>query len=409
MNHSPPSSAVLLLTPDEQEGQRIRQEFHPELDVLVATNPAQALLLCARQGENFAAVVNAADPASSLGQQLIELLRRQNQSLVQSVFWLTKNRVAPALRALLLGGVHSAAFAEATAAAPDQDACRGANWPHNADRVGPAAGPAPSGSPYALQTPVTKRLFDVVCAGGALLVLAPFLLLLAILIKLESPGPVFYYSYRVGAGYRVFKFWKLRSMRLDADQLLESMKDRNQYQTSAAAAATAAAVGDKPDAGLCADCACQGSQCRHQLVDAQGQLICEEQYRQQQQQAKAPAFIKIANDPRVTRLGKFLRNTSLDELPQLYNVLRGDMSLVGNRPLPVYEAEQLLTDAYAQRFIAPAGITGLWQVSRRGKGGSMSEEERKALDIEYARSYSLKKDFEIILRTIPALFQKENV
>ena len=85
------------------------------------------------------------------------------------------------------------------------------------------------------------------------------------------------------------------------------------------------------------------------------------------------------------------------------------MSLVGNRPLPLYEAEKLLTDEHSQRFIAPAGITGLWQVERRGKGGDMSEDERKALDNEYAREFSMKKDIEIILRTIPALFQKENV
>jgi lipopolysaccharide/colanic/teichoic acid biosynthesis glycosyltransferase len=119
--------------------------------------------------------------------------------------------------------------------------------------------------------------------------------------------------------------------------------------------------------------------------------------------------VKIANDPRITRIGRILRNTSIDELPQLWNVLRGDMSIVGNRPLPLYEAEKLMTDQHMGRFIAPAGITGLWQVMKRGKGGDMSEDERKALDNEYAQQYSLKKDLGIILRTIPALFQKENV
>jgi lipopolysaccharide/colanic/teichoic acid biosynthesis glycosyltransferase len=89
-------------------------------------------------------------------------------------------------------------------------------------------------------------------------------------------------------------------------------------------------------------------------------------------------------------------------------VLLGDMSVVGNRPLPLYEAEKITTDQFAARFIAPAGITGLWQVSKRGKG-DMSAEERKLLDVEYAKNYSLKKDIQIIWKTIPALFQKESV
>nr|WP_236049539.1 sugar transferase [Hymenobacter negativus] len=246
---------------------------------------------------------------------------------------------------------------------------------------------------------------DVLCAGAALVLLSPLFLVLAVLIKLESRGPVFYYSYRVGAGYRVFKFWKLRSMRSDADQMLNSVKNLNQYQTSGSSGNATLPVTSE----LCAICTAAGTGCQQQLVDQRGQLICEQQYRQLRKVTAAPAFLKIANDPRVTRIGRLLRNTSIDELPQLYNVLRGDMSLVGNRPLPLYEAEQLLTDAHSRRFIAPAGITGLWQVSRRGKGGDMSEEERKELDNEYARDYSMKKDIEIIFRTIPALFQKENV
>jgi lipopolysaccharide/colanic/teichoic acid biosynthesis glycosyltransferase len=119
-------------------------------------------------------------------------------------------------------------------------------------------------------------------------------------------------------------------------------------------------------------------------------------------------FIKFNNDPRVTRVGKFIRNKSIDELPQLFNVLKGDMSIVGNRPLPLYEAEKITTDKYSQRFFAPAGITGLWQVNKRGKG-KMSEEERIELDNDYARNFSFFRDIKIILKTIPALLQKENV
>ena len=120
------------------------------------------------------------------------------------------------------------------------------------------------------------------------------------------------------------------------------------------------------------------------------------------------AFFKVKNDPRVTKIGAFLRNTSLDELPQLFNVLIGDMSIVGNRPLPLYEAAVLTTDQWAERFMAPAGITGLWQVTKRGNA-EMSTEERILLDIDYARNHSLKGDFMIILKTPTALFQKSNV
>ena len=395
MNQTQPIT-VLLLTPDEQEGQRLKREFAPAIDVVVATNPAQALALGAGPLARFTAVLNAADPASSLGLRLMRVLKEE-QGLAQPILWLRDQPVAPALRALLLATPGSELFAAAT------DEERLLTRLHFLARAKPAA--VDVASPHAFRMPLVKRAVDVVCAGGALVVLSPLLLVLAALIKLESRGPVFYYSYRVGSGYKVFKFWKLRSMRSDADQMLDAMKGLNQYQAAAAADGTAAAA----PAGLCAACAASGAGCQQQLVNERGQLICEDQYRQQQKASGAPAFIKIANDPRVTRLGKFLRNTSIDELPQLYNVLRGDMSLVGNRPLPLYEAEKLLTDAHSRRFIAPAGITGLWQVSKRGKGGDMSEEERKALDVEYARSYSLKKDFEIILRTFPALFQKENV
>lgn len=250
--------------------------------------------------------------------------------------------------------------------------------------------------PYAM--PIGKRLFDIVFAGVCLLLLLPLFALVALLIKLESGGPVFYASPRVGTGYRVFRFWKFRSMRPDADKLLVSMKDLNQYQAPAAPTTLHQTGGH---------CAC-GGVCEGQLIDKKGQLVCEKQHRQQQKASGGAAFMKIVNDPRITRIGGFLRNTSIDELPQLFNVLRGDMSIIGNRPLPLYEAEKLTTDQFAARFLAPAGITGLWQVSKRGKGG-VSEDERKALDVEYAHNYSLIKDLTILVRTVPALFQQENV
>jgi len=119
-------------------------------------------------------------------------------------------------------------------------------------------------------------------------------------------------------------------------------------------------------------------------------------------------FFKIKDDPRITKFGQFLRNTSLDEIPQLFNVLRGDMSLVGNRPLPLYEAEKLTKDQIAWRFLAPAGITGLWQITKRGKD-NMSPDERIALDMEYAMKNSFWLDLRIMFKTIPALLQKEKV
>jgi lipopolysaccharide/colanic/teichoic acid biosynthesis glycosyltransferase len=246
-----------------------------------------------------------------------------------------------------------------------------------------------------------KRIFDVLFALVALICLSPLFLLVAILIKLESKGPVFYYSYRVGMGYRVFRFWKFRSMRPDADKLLSSMKGLNQYQSATEQEAPAISA-------LCEKCRIEGQSCQQQLIDSKGQVICESQYQLAKKMEADAAFVKIANDPRVTRIGKFIRNTSIDELPQLFNVLRGDMSIVGNRPLPLYEAEKITTDEFAARFMAPAGITGLWQVSKRGNK-NMSEEERKLLDVEYAKSYSLLKDLQIVLKTVPALFQKENV
>jgi lipopolysaccharide/colanic/teichoic acid biosynthesis glycosyltransferase len=210
------------------------------------------------------------------------------------------------------------------------------------------------------QTPLTKRVFDVVASGCALICLAPLFIIVAILIRLESKGAVIYKSKRVGAGYKIFDFFKFRSMKNGADQMISSIADMNQYSNES-----------------------------------------------NSKNGKA-AFVKFKNDPRITKLGSFLRRTSIDELPQLINVFIGDMSLVGNRPLPLYEAEQLTTNEWSTRFLGPAGLTGLWQISKRGKA-DMSETERKELDNYYAANYSILLDMKIILKTIPALIQKESV
>jgi len=247
-----------------------------------------------------------------------------------------------------------------------------------------------------------KRVFDVFFAGTALLVLSPLFLLIYLMIKIESKGPAFYYALRVGSGYRIFKFYKFRSMYVNADARLKDLKHLNQYNIDAASEKEPAAL----NTGLCDECKMY-NKCQYPLF-ADGIEWCEMDFRTEKKSTSNSAFFKIKNDPRITRIGNFIRNTSIDELPQLWNVIIGDMSIVGNRPLPLYEAEKLTTDKYVLRFSAPAGITGLWQVEKRGKG-EMSEEERLMLDNKYAQSHSLKYDLKLILRTIPALLQKESV
>ena len=256
------------------------------------------------------------------------------------------------------------------------------------------------------KTPWNKRFFDIVFSGIALLLLSPFFLIIYILIVLESGRPAFYYSLRVGTGYKIFKFYKFRSMYKDADKRLKDLKHLNQYNASQTEEETEITLNDKGII-LCDECRKAGTSCKYPFYSDTHQW-CEKEYSDAKKSAAGSAFIKLKDDPRITKVGKFIRNTSIDELPQLWNVFIGNMSIVGNRPLPLYEAEKLTTDKYSLRFLAPAGITGLWQVVKRGKG-EMSEEERLLLDNIYAKKYSFLFDLKLILMTIPALFQKENV
>ena len=253
-----------------------------------------------------------------------------------------------------------------------------------------------SGGVRKLAVPVGKRLFDVAVSFGILLAISPILAVVAVLIRLDSKGPIFYKSKRVGMGYKVFDMYKFRTMRTGADALIAGMASQNMYQSALPESA--------PDA-LCDACLLAGTPCQRPLFQ-DNQQVCEVQI-QRTRKAKA-MFMKFKEDPRVTRLGKFLRNASIDELPQLLNILRGDMSFVGNRPLPPYEAEKLTTLSYARRFEAPAGLTGLWQVTKRGRS-AVSDQERIQLDALYAKTYSFKTDLLILIRTVKAVFQKENV
>lgn len=202
---------------------------------------------------------------------------------------------------------------------------------------------------------ILKRIIDIVISGLALTILSPVILLIAISIKLESKGPVFYKSLRAGTGYKVFTFFKFRTMIVNAEDMVKDLQHLNEYKGY-----------------------------------------------------KSSYFFKIKDDPRVTRVGLFLRKTSLDELPQLINVLIGDMSLVGNRPLPLYEASAITVDKSAKRFLAPAGITGLWQVKGRSNM-DLSVDERINMDIDYADKQSLLFDIKILLKTPKELILKNNV
>lgn len=258
--------------------------------------------------------------------------------------------------------------------------------------------------------PLSKRIFDIFVASLVLIVASPFLLLIIAAIRLESKGKVYYISKRVGR--KTFDFYKLRSMRTGSDELLKKLAaEKNQYKKEATKAS------DSPLDIPCPKCSelPDGETCSP-IMYLDSYAICDYWFNVQKKEAAKnnSTFVKIVDDPRVTKVGKFIRNTSIDELPQLINVLKGDMSIVGNRPLPVYEAEMLTGDELSKRFLAPPGITGLWQVELRGKGGKMSEEERMRLDNEYADqfkgdNYSFWYDMKLILRTIPALLQKGSV
>jgi exopolysaccharide biosynthesis polyprenyl glycosylphosphotransferase len=191
-----------------------------------------------------------------------------------------------------------------------------------------------------------KRALDLVGASVALMLSAPVLLVAALLIKLESRGPVIYCSKRVGRGGRPFTFFKLRSMVNDADQMRHRLSHLNE---------------------------CDG-----------------------------PVF-KISRDPRVTRIGRILRRTSIDEIPQFVNVLRGEMSLVGPRP-PIPEEVAKYEPWQMRRLDVQPGITCLWQISGRSRIGF---QEWMRLDLEYIRNRSLVLDLKILMRTVPAVLSRE--
>ena len=263
--------------------------------------------------------------------------------------------------------------------------------------------------------PVWKRLFDIIFSGLAIIILSPIFILTAIAIRLESKGPILFKSKRVGTNYTIFDFLKFRSMYVDAEERLKDLsKTSNQYaekEEEDEHKTITAPLGDEAEQ----DMLDMGMESEMMISDEEIMLIgddfvvAESDFNKQKEEDINNAFVKIENDPRITKVGRFIRKYSIDELPQLFNILKGDMSIVGNRPLPLYEAEKLTADTSIDRFMAPAGLTGLWQVEERGKGGNMSAEERKQLDITYGQTYNFILDMKIIFRTLFAFVQKENV
>jgi len=192
---------------------------------------------------------------------------------------------------------------------------------------------------------VVKRILDFSLALTALVLVSPVMLVVALLIKLTSPGPVLFAQNRVGHNKRKFVIYKFRTMVVDAERKMQEIEHLNEVS--------------------------------------------------------GPVF-KIKNDPRITAVGKVLRKTSLDELPQLFNVLKGDMSLVGPRPLPVRDYEGFSEDWHRRRFSVRPGITCLWQVNGRN---NIPFETWMELDMQYIDEWSLLLDLKILARTIPTILK----
>ena len=291
-----------------------------------------------------------------------------------------------------------------------------------ADREGMLFDDAPSKHRILrFKIPLWKRLFDIFFSLLAIILLSPVFILTAIAIRLESKGPIIFKSKRVGTNYTVFNFLKFRSMYADAEQRLKEVakeagnqyaeKEEEKEEEKDHQSVITAPLGEEAemmmmDMGMESDMMISDDEV---MLVGDDFVVAESDFNKEKEEENNNAFVKIENDPRITKVGKFIRKYSIDELPQLFNILKGDMSIVGNRPLPLYEAEKLTVDSSIDRFMAPAGLTGLWQVEERGKGGMMSAEERKQLDITYGQTYNFALDMKIIFRTLTAFIQKENV
>jgi len=247
--------------------------------------------------------------------------------------------------------------------------------------------------------PVLKRIIDILFSSVLIIITSPILLITAIAIRAESKGKVFYNSRRVGSGYKIFNFYKFRSMYTGADNQLKNLADLNEYSNQKES-------NNNSEDIIIPSLKNNGKGSRILLSD--DMEIGEREYLNEKEKTINTTFKKIKADPRVTKVGKIIRKFSIDELPQLFNIIKGDMSVVGNRPLPLYEAELLTTDDWSNRFLGPSGVTGLWQITKNKE--NMSPDERKKLDNQYSKisgtSYWFFYDIWIMLKTIPAMLQK---
>ena len=195
---------------------------------------------------------------------------------------------------------------------------------------------------------LTKRVIDIVGALVGLLLLSPFVLVVAILIKIQDPrGPIFFKQQRIGKDGQTFYMYKFRSMVTNAEELLKDLLEKNEI---------------------------------------------------------SGAMFKMKKDPRITKVGKFIRKTSIDELPQLWNVMKGEMSLVGPRPPLPREVEEY-DDYDKQRLTVTPGCTGLWQISGRN---SLGFKEMVELDLKYISERNIWMDIKVILKTFLVLFESRN-
>jgi lipopolysaccharide/colanic/teichoic acid biosynthesis glycosyltransferase len=199
---------------------------------------------------------------------------------------------------------------------------------------------------------VARRTVDILVAGTALLVLSPLMIMIGVAIRLTSPGPAVLRQLRIGLGREPFPFYKFRTMRVSGDDT------------------------------------------------AHREMIAREL---RGEDTSNGGSWKLCDDNRITRFGGFLRRTSLDELPQLINVLRGDMTIVGPRPCLVWEAE-LFPGEFGERFAVRPGLTGLWQVSGRSTMGTL---DMLRLDVTYVRQQTLRGDIAIMARTVPVLLRRD--
>jgi lipopolysaccharide/colanic/teichoic acid biosynthesis glycosyltransferase len=278
--------------------------------------------------------------------QLVGFLRERLRN-TDEVGWLDGDRVCAVLPDTPLAGAYKVAEEALVAVAPNFGAvsCTVYTYPEGPAGLGNSPARADAAALEELLAPPVprlKRAFDLVVASLALLLLGPLLLLIAAAVKLTSRGPILFCQRRTGRGGKPFVMYKFRTMVADAEAKKAELLRQNEQD--------------------------------------------------------GPAF-KLKHDPRVTRLGRLLRTTSLDELPQLFNVLKGEMAIVGPRPLPCAETDRC-EGWQRRRLLATPGITCIWQVRGRCR---VSFNEWMRMDVTYVRTWSLRQDVQLVLETVPAV------